>query len=124
MKTRYEAMVSVLIAFSAAIGSIIALLRGRVYLVMGASIIFALVIAACGAALGHSLWISILTGFGAVVAVQACYVALGLALELFAAENFILEVQHAIGRQLRTEFKPPRDLPAPLVNLVQQLRAA
>ena len=77
-------MVSVLIAFSAAIGSIIALLRGRVYLVMGASIIFALVIAACGAALGHSLWISILTGFGAVVAVQACYVALGLALERFA----------------------------------------
>jgi hypothetical protein len=96
------------------------LLRGRVYLVMGASAIFVLVIAACDASLGHSLGISMLTGFGAVVVVQASYVARGLALELFAAENFIPEVQHAIGRQLRSEFKPPCDLPAPLVNLVQQ----
>jgi hypothetical protein len=124
VKTRYEAMISVLITLSAAIGTNIALLRGRVYLVMGASAVFALVIAACGAALGHSLGISMLTGFGAVVAVQASYVTLRLALELFAAESFIPEVQHAIGRQLRSEFKPPRDLPAPLVNLVQQLRAA
>jgi hypothetical protein len=73
-------MISVLIALSAAIGTIIALLRGRVYLVIGSSAIFALVIAACGAALGHSLGISMLTGFGAVVAVQASYVALGFSL--------------------------------------------
>jgi hypothetical protein len=99
-------MVSVLIAFGTATGTIIALLRGRVYLVMVASVIFPLVITACGPALGHSLGISVLTGFGTVVAVQASYVALGLAIELLAAENFIPEVQDAVGR-LRSEFKPP-----------------
>jgi hypothetical protein len=104
-------MVSVLIAFGTATGTIIALLRGRVYLVMVASVIFPLVITACGPALGHSLGISVLTGFGTVVAVQASYVALGLAIELLAAENFIPEVQDAVGR-LRSEFKPPLDLPA------------
>jgi hypothetical protein len=100
-------MISVLIALSAAIGSIIALLRGRVYLVMGASIIFALVIAGCGAALGHPLGISMLTGFGAVVAVQASYVALGLALELFAAENFIRKFNMRSGASYGANLSLP-----------------
>jgi hypothetical protein len=118
-------MVSVLIAFCGVIGTIIALLRGRVYLVMGASVIVALVIIMCGAALGHPLGISVLIGIGAVAAVQACYIALGLTLEhLFASENFIPEVQYAIGQMLRSELEAPRDLPPLLANLVQQLRAA
>jgi hypothetical protein len=117
-------MLSLLIAFGGAIGTMIALLRGRVYLVIGASVIFALFVSVCGAALGHSLGISLLIGIAAITAVQVSYVALGVALEFFAAENLIPEIQQAIGRQLRSEIKPPRELPPPLANLVQQLRAA
>ena len=117
-------MVSLSIALSGAIGTIIALLRGRVYWVVGASLIVALFVAACGVALGRSLGISMLIGFGAVAAVQACYVALGLTLEFFAAEEFIPEVQRAIAQQLRSEFELPHDLPTPLAKLVQTLQAA
>jgi hypothetical protein len=117
-------MLSLVIAFGGAIGTIVALLRGRIYLVIGASVIFALFVSVCGAALGHSLGISLLIGVAAITAVQASYVALGVALEFFAADNLIPEIQQAIGRQLRSEITPPRDLPPPLAHLVQQLWAA
>jgi hypothetical protein len=105
-----EVMVSLLIAFSGVIVAIVALLRGRVYLGIGASIVFALLFSVCGVALGHSFGIDLLIGIAAITAVQASYVALSLALEFFAAENLVSEVQQAIGRQLRSDLKPPHDL--------------
>jgi hypothetical protein len=105
-----EVMVSLLIAFSGVIVAIVALLRGRVYLGIGASIVFALLFSVCGVALGHSFGIDLLIGIAAITAVQASYVALSLALEFFAAENLVSAVQQAIGRQLRSDLKPPHDL--------------
>jgi hypothetical protein len=110
--------------FGSGVGIILAWLRWRVFLVIAASAVVALAVIMCGSVLGHPLGISVFVGCGSVAAVQASYVALGLALELFASENLIPTMQDAIARQLRSELRPPRDLPAPLANLVQRLGAA
>jgi hypothetical protein len=66
----------------------------------------------------------LLTGLGAVIAVQCSYLALCFALEQFDAENAVPAIHTAIGEQLRSEIEIPRDLPPQLALLVVQLQAA
>jgi hypothetical protein len=113
------------VAVGAATGTLLALLRGRVLLMISVStFFFAIVVTLCGLLLGYHLGLSALVGFGSIAAVQVSYLALGLTLDLFPSENFIPQVQAAIGRQLRTEIEVPCDLPPEMASLVLRLEAA
>ena len=112
------------VAVGAAIGTVLALLRGRVFLVILVSAPFAIVVALCSLLLGHQLWLSALVGVTSVAAVQLCYLVLGLTLDLFPAQNLMPQVQAAIGQQLRAELEVPRDLPHEMASLVMRLEAA
>jgi hypothetical protein len=112
------------VAVGASIGTLLALLRGRVLLVILVSAFFAMVVALCGLLLGYSLGVSALVGFGSVAAVQAFYLALGLTLDLLPAQNSMSQIQAAIGQQLRAELEAPSDLPPEMANLVSRLAAA
>jgi hypothetical protein len=111
-------------AVGAAIGTMLALLRGQVRLVILVSAFFAIIVTLCSLLLGYPLGLSALVGFGSVAAVQVFYVVLGLTLDLFPSENFMPEVQAAIGQQLRAEFEVPCDLPTEMASLVLRLEAA
>jgi hypothetical protein len=113
-----------LVALSAFFGGFVALLRGRATLVASASAFVAFVVTLCGLLVGHHLAISMLTGLGAVIAVQCSYLALCFALEQFDSENAIPAIHIAIGEQLRSEIEVPRDLPPQLGRLVVRLQAA
>jgi len=108
----------------AAIGTLLALLRGRVLLAILVNAFFAIVVALCGLLLGYHLGLSALVGFGSIAAVQVSYLALGLTLDLFPSENVMPQVQAAIGQQLRTEIEVPCDLPPKMASLVLRLEAA
>jgi hypothetical protein len=71
----------------AAVGTLLALLRGRVLLPILVNAFFAIVVALCGLLLGYHLGLSALVGFGSIAAVQVSYLALGLTLDLFPSEN-------------------------------------
>jgi hypothetical protein len=109
------------IVVSAAMGTLMAVLRGRVLLVILASA--ALAITTLCLMLGYQLGPSALVGFGSITAVQASYLALGVTLNLFSSAEFS-EVQGAIAQQLRTEFEVPTDLPPKMARLVSLLEAA
>jgi hypothetical protein len=111
-------------AVGAAIGTMLALLRGQVLLVILVSAFFAIIITLCGLLLGDQLGLSALVGFASVAAVQVFYLAVGHILDLFPSENFMPQVQAAIGRQLRAEFEVPFDLPTEMASLVSRLEAA
>jgi hypothetical protein len=108
----------------AAIGPMLALLRGQVPLVILASAFFAVIVTLGSLLLGYPLGLSALVGFGSVAAVQVFYLVLGLTLDLFPSENFMPEVQASIGQQLRAELEVPCDLPPAMVTLVLRLEAA
>jgi hypothetical protein len=112
------------VAVSAAAGTLLALLRGRVLLVILASAALAIAVTSICLALGYQLGPSALVGFGSIAAVQASYLALGLTLDVFSFVDLIPEVQTAIGQQLRTEFEVPSDLPPKMARLVSLLEAA
>jgi hypothetical protein len=112
------------VAVGAATRTLLALLRGRVLLVISVTAFFAIVVTLCGLLLGYHLGLSALVGFGSIAAVQVSYLALGLSLDLFPSENFISQVQAAIGQQLRTEIEVPCDLPPKMASLVLRLEAA
>jgi predicted histidine transporter YuiF (NhaC family) len=114
----------IFVAIGAAAGVLLALFRGHVLLAIVASAFFAAVVALFGLWLGHSFVQSALVGCGSIAAVQLCYMALGLALEPFRAENYIPQIQDSIGQQLRAELELPRCLPPKMANLVAQLEAA
>jgi hypothetical protein len=114
----------VFIAVGTAIGTLLALLRGGVLLVILVNAFFAIVVALCGLLLGYHLGLSVLVGFGSVTAVQVSHLAFGLALDLFPSKNFMPEVQAAIGQQLRAELEVPCDLPPEMTSLVLRLQAA
>jgi hypothetical protein len=94
-----------LVALSALFGGFVALFRGRATLVASASAFVAFVVTLCGPLVGHHLAISMLTGLGAVIAVQCSYLALCFALEQFDSENAIPAIHIAIGEQLRSEIE-------------------
>lgn len=112
-----------LIGVGAAVGTLLAVLRGRLLLVILASAALAIAITLLCLMLGYHLGPSALVGFGSIAAVQASYLALGLTLNLFSSVEFN-EVQGAIGQQLRTEFEVPTDLPPKMARLVLLLEAA
>ena len=99
----------VFVAVGAAIGTLLALLRGRILLAILVNVFFAIVVALCGLLLGYHLGLSALVGFGCIAAVQVSYLALG---------------QAAIGQQLRAELEVPCDLPPEMASLVLRLKAA
>jgi hypothetical protein len=68
----------VFVAVGAAIGTLLALLRGRILLAILVNVFFAIVVALCGLLLGYHLGLSALVGFGCIAAVQVSYLALGL----------------------------------------------
>ena len=110
----------VFVAAGAAVGTLLALLRGRVLLPILVNAFFAIVVALCGLLLG----VSALVGFGSIAAVQVSYLALGLTLDLFPSKNVMPQVQAAIGQQLRAELEVPCDLPPEMASLVLRLQAA
>jgi hypothetical protein len=112
-----------LIGVGAAVGTLLAVLRGRVLLVMLASAALAITMTLLCLLLGYHLGPSALVGFGSIAAVQASYLTLGLTLNLFSSVEFN-EVQGAIAQQLRTEFEVPNDQPPKLARLVLLLEAA
>jgi hypothetical protein len=112
-----------LIGVGAAVGTLLAVLRGRVLLVILASAALAIAITFLCLMLGYHLGPSALVGFGSIAAVQASYLALGLTLNLSSSVEFN-EVQGAIGQQLGTEFEVPTDLPPKMARLVLLLEAA
>ena len=114
----------VFVAVGAAIGTLLALPRGRVLLAILVNAFFAIVVALCGLLLGSHLGVSALVGFGSIGAVQISYLALGLTLDLFPSKNFIPQVQAAIGQQLRTELEVPCYVPPEMASLVLRLEAA
>ena len=114
----------VFVAVGAAIGTLLALLRGRILVAILVNVFFAIVVALCGLLLGYHLGLSALVGFGCIAAVQVSYLALGLTLDLFPSDNVIPQVQAAIGQQLRAELEVPCDLPPEMASLVLRLKAA
>jgi hypothetical protein len=112
------------VAVGSATGTLLAMLRGHILLVMLVSAFFAVVVALCGILLGNSLGLSAVVGFGSVAAVQVSYTAWALALAQEQSENFIVQIQAAIGPQLRTEIEVPADLPPQMATLVLRLEAA
>jgi hypothetical protein len=120
----FEEGAVVFIAVGAAAGTLLAVLRGRVLLVILASAVLAIAVTSICLALGYQLGPSVLVGFGSIATVQASYLALGLTLHLFSSVDFIREAQGAIGQQLRTEFEVPTDLPPKMARLVTLLEAA
>jgi hypothetical protein len=113
-----------LVVVGVAVGTLLALLRGHVLLVMVASATLAVAVTLVCLALGYQLGPSALVGFGSIAAVQASYLALGLTLHLFSSVDFMRESQAAIGQQLRTEFEVPSDLPPEMATLLLVLKAA
>ena len=114
----------VFVTVGAPIGTLLALLRGRILLAILVNAFFAIVIAMCGLLLGYHLGVSALVGFGSIAAVQISYLALAFTLDLFSSKNVVPQVQAAIGQQLRAELEVPRDLPPEMASLVLRLQAA
>ena len=59
------------VAVGAATGTLLALLRGRVLLVISVSAFFAIVVTLCGLLLGSHLGLSALVGFGSIAVVRS-----------------------------------------------------
>ena len=114
----------VFVAVGAPIGTLLALLRGRILLAILVNAFFAIVVALCGLLLGYHLGLSALVGFGSIAVVQISYLALGFTLDLFPSKNVMPQVRAAIGQQLRAELEVPCDLPPEMASLVLRLQAA
>jgi hypothetical protein len=112
------------VGISATVGALLAFLRGSVLWVTLASAFFVSVVTLYSLLLGYHLGTSALVGFGCVAAVQLSYLALGLSVDLFPSQNFIPQIQAAIGQQLGTEIEVPRELPPKMASLVLRLEAA
>jgi hypothetical protein len=86
----------VFVAVGATVGTLLALLRGRVLLATLMNAFFAIVVTLCGLLLGYHLGLSSLVGFGSIAAVQVSYLALGFTLDLFPSKNVMPQVQAAL----------------------------
>jgi hypothetical protein len=112
------------VAVGVAMGTLLAVLRSHVVLMILASAALAIVVTSLCLVLGYHLGPSALVGFGSIAAAQASYLALALTLNLFSTVDFMREVQTAMGQQLRTEFEVPSELPPEMATLVLVLKAA
>jgi hypothetical protein len=112
-----------LVALGAFLGGLVALVRSRVVLVVSASVFVGLIVTAHGL-MGHSVRVSVITGFAALFAVQSAYMALSFLLEQPDIESPIIASRAAIAERLRFEIEVPRDLPPQLIQLVERLQTA
>jgi hypothetical protein len=112
------------IIFGIAIGALCALFRYRVLMIVPLSCLLAAAAALNGMIIHAHVSVIATEVLGGVVALQFMYVSVSVTRHLVGSKNMVLEVQTAIGKELRTELEVPRNLPPELSALVTQLRLA
>jgi len=109
------------IIFGVAIGALCALLRYPVLAMVPLSALLAVAAVLNGIITHAHPGVIAIEVFGSVAASQLTYASVSLTHHLVRSRKLVLEVQAAIGQELRTELEVPRSLPPELSALVTQL---
>jgi hypothetical protein len=112
------------IVFGVVIGALRALLRCPVLVLIPLSGLLAAAAVLNGIIIHADTGIIATEVLGSLVASQLIYVSVSLTQHLVRSRNAMLEIQAAIGRELRTELEVPRGLPPDLSALVTRLQFA
>ena len=112
------------IIFGVAIGALCALLRYPVLVMVPLSASLAVATVLNGIITHAHPGVIAIEVFGSVAASQFLYASVSLMHHLVRSRKLVLEVQAAIGQELRTELEVPRNLSPELSALVTQLQLA
>jgi hypothetical protein len=112
------------IIFGVAIGALCALRRYPVLVMVPLSALLAVAAVLNGIITHAHPGVIAIEVFGSIALAQFMYASISLTHHLVRSRKLVLEVQAAIGQELRTELKVPRSLPPELSALVTQLQFA
>jgi hypothetical protein len=112
------------IIFGVAIGALCALLRYPVLVMVPLSGLLAAAAVLNGIVTHAYPGVIAIAVFGSIAASQLMHISVGLTHHLVRSRKLMLEVQAAIGQELRTELEVPRSLPPELSALITRLQFA
>ena len=112
------------VIFGVALGSLCAFLRYPVLMMLPLGGLLAVGAVLNGIILHAHPGVIATEAFGSVAASQFIYVSISLTRHLVRSRKLMLEVQAAIGQELRAQLKVPRSLPSELSALITRLQFA